>query len=61
MKKNHINILKLTPSNMVKTIRIDAIKPYKETPSEEMEGLGAHDLFSLFTANIIQEQVKFVR
>ena len=55
-------------SKVVKVLRklkIDAILPFKEKPSDELKGekkeMGASELFSLFTADIIKEDVEFVR
>jgi hypothetical protein len=52
---------------VLKTLKIDAIVPFKEKPSEELSNPGKKDemnatqLFSLFTADIIKEDVEFVR
>ncbi len=52
---------------MLKTLKIDAIVPFKEKPSVELSEPGkkgemnATQLFSLFTADIIKEDVEFVR
>ena len=57
-------------SKVVKALRklkIDAILPFREKPSDEVKGekketeMGASELFSLFTADIIKEDVQFVR
>lgn len=50
-----------TPSLMQKAARAGATMPYKQKPSGDVEGLAAHDLFALFTADIIQENVTFTR
>lgn len=52
---------------VLKTLKIDAIVPFKEKPSVELCGpdskgeMNASKLFSLFTADIIKEDVEFVR
>ena len=52
---------------VLKTLKIDAIVPFKEKPSEELSNPGkngemnATQLFSLFTADIIKEDAEFVR
>ena len=52
---------------VLKTLKIDAIVPFKEKPSLEMsdtgknEEMNASQLFSFFTADIIKEDIKFVR
>ena len=52
---------------VLKTIKIDAIVPFKEKPSVEISEptkkgeMNASQLFSLFTADIIKEDVEFVR
>jgi hypothetical protein len=55
-------------SKLVKALRklkSDAILPFKEKPSDEPKGkkneMEATELFSLFTADIIKEDVEFVR
>lgn len=55
-------------SKLVKALRklkSDAILPFKEKPSDEVKGkkneMEATELFSLFTADIIKEDVEFVR
>lgn len=55
-------------SKLVKALRklkSDAILPFKEKPSDEINGkkneMEATELFSLFTADIIKEDVEFVR
>ena len=60
------NIIKR--SKLVKVLRkvkIDAILPFKEKPSDELEGkkneMEATELFSLFTADIIKKDIEFVR
>ena len=48
-------------------VKMQSIKPFAEKPStdrdlvKKKEELGASDLFSLFTANIIREEVIFTR
>ena len=52
---------------VLKTLKIDAIVPFKEKPSEELsepgkkDAMNATQLFSFFTADIIKEDVEFVR
>ena len=49
---------------VLKTLKIDAIVPFKEKPSAELTDPNkkdASELFSLFTANIIKEDLEFVR
>jgi hypothetical protein len=49
---------------VLKTLKIDAIVPFKEKPSSELtdpNNKDASELFSLFTANIIKEDLEFVR
>ena len=53
-------------SKLVKALRklkIDAILPFKEKPSDKVAESKekASELFSLFTADIIKEDVEFVR
>jgi hypothetical protein len=53
-------------SKLVKALRklkIDAILPFKEKPSDKVveSKEKASELFSLFTADIIKEDVEFVR
>jgi len=61
MKKNHKKATKPYSVESQKNASTEAITPYKEKPSKAMEGLTAHDLFSLFTAEIIQENIEFTR
>ena len=46
-------------------MKIDQILPFKEKPSDDLKGkkneVGASELFSLFTADIIKEDIEFVR
>jgi arsenate reductase-like glutaredoxin family protein len=50
---------------VLKTLKIDAIVPFKEKPSdtakEKKDSLDASELFSFFTADIIKEDIEFVR
>ena len=52
---------------VLKTLKIDAIVPFKEKPSLEISEPGKNDeinasqLFSFFTADIIKENMEFVR
>ncbi len=57
-------------TSLIRIVKMDKIKPFKEKPSLEKElseedfkkdNLPATDLFSLFTANIIKEEVIFTR
>jgi hypothetical protein len=53
----------------IQRVSIESIQPFKERPSKEKEkdkvkeddDLCASDLFSLFTADIINEKVTFTR
>jgi hypothetical protein len=62
--------LKLIQETFTQTIRREGIFPFTERPCEEKRNMGqaapdnklhAADLFSLFTADIIREDVVFVR
>ena len=48
---------------VLKKLKIDAILPFKEKPSDEIKESKekASELFSLFTADIIKEDIEFVR
>ena len=52
---------------VLKTLKIDAIVPFKEKPSVELSDRGknnemnASQLFSFFTADIIKQDIEFVR
>lgn len=52
---------------LLDNVNMQSIKPFAEKPSADRdpikkdEQLGASDLFSLFTANIIREEVVFTR
>lgn len=52
---------------VLKKLKIDAILPFKEKPSAELsdpakkDEMNASQLFSLFTADIIKQDVEFVR
>ena len=52
---------------VLKTLKIDAIVPFKEKPALEISEPGkknemsASQLFSFFTADIIKEDIEFVR
>lgn len=56
-------------SKLIKVLRrlkIDAILPFKEKPSDELkygakDKMDASELFSTFTADIIKKDVDFVR
>ena len=53
-------------SKLIKVLRklkIDAILPFKEKPSDEVKESNdkASELFSMFTADIIKEDIQFVR
>jgi len=62
MKKT-IKRSKLTKA--LRKVKIDAILPFKEKPSDQLKGkkneMEASELFSLFTADIIKEDIEFVR
>ena len=69
-KKPIYNASKLT--SILKHVTISGILPFTEEPSEERKSdagdskesdgrIGASDLFSMFTANIIKEEVVFTR
>jgi hypothetical protein len=61
MKKNQLKYPKNIPSLIQRAARAGVTIPYKQKPSGDVEGLAAHDLFALFTADIIQENVTFTR
>ncbi len=51
---------------VLKTLKIDSIVPFKEKPSDtknegKTNALDASELFSLFTADIIKEDIIFIR
>ena len=49
---------------VLKKMKIDSILPFKEKPSAELSDPNkkdASELFSLFTADIIKEDIEFVR
>jgi hypothetical protein len=49
---------------VLKKLRIDSIVPFKEKPSSELADPNkkdASELFSFFTADIIKEDIEFVR
>lgn len=55
-------------ARFLKQLKLNGILPYKERPSTEHDedhkkkgNLGANDLFSIFTADIIKEDVMFTR
>ena len=57
---------KIKRSKLIKVLRklkIDAIVPFKEKPCDEIyeSKEKASELFSMFTANIIKEDIEFVR
>ena len=60
---------KIKRSKLVKvlrTLKIDSIAPFKEKPSDlinkdKKNEMDASELFSFFTADIIKEDVEFVR
>jgi len=64
MKKT-IKRSKLTKA--LRKLRIDSILPFKEKPSDDMmnkekkDEMDASELFSFFTADIIKEDIEFVR
>ena len=51
---------------VVRKLKIDSIHPFKEHPSDTInknakDEMGASELFSFFTADIIKEDVQFTR
>ena len=59
---------KIKRSKLIKVLRklkIDAIVPFKEKPCDEIKDqkdkFEASELFSMFTADIIKEDIEFVR
>ena len=51
---------------VLREVKIDSICPFKEKPSEKIDhdkktDLDASELFSFFTADIIKEDIEFVR
>jgi len=51
---------------VLKTLKIDSIVPFKEKPSDilnmgKKSDMDGSELFSFFTADIIKEDVEFVR
>lgn len=59
-------IKKTKRSKLIKVLRklkIDAIVPFKEKPADEVKVSNerASELFSIFTADIIKEDIMFVR
>jgi hypothetical protein len=48
---------------VLRTVKIDSILPFKEKPSDTLleSKERASELFSVFTANIIKEDMMFVR
>ena len=51
---------------VLKKLKIESIVPFKEKPAdvlnkEKTEDMNASELFSFFTADIIKEDVEFVR
>ena len=51
---------------VLRTLKIDAIVPFKEKPSDiiskdKKTDMDASELFSFFTADIIKEDIEFVR
>ena len=50
-------------AKVLRTLKIDAIVPFKEKPSDEVKVSNdkASELFCLFTADIIKEDIVFVR
>lgn len=61
MKKKTTKRSKLI--KVLRKLRIDAIVPFKEKPSDEIQESKekASELFSMFTADIIKEDIEFVR
>jgi hypothetical protein len=56
---------KILSKNISKPVREDGqgvIMPFQEQPDTDVSvRIGAHDLFSLFTANIIKKKTRFTR
>lgn len=53
-------------NKVLRKMKIDAILPFKEKPSDEVkvgdaDKIEASELFSLFTADIIKKDMEFVR
>jgi hypothetical protein len=50
---------------VLKHLKIDAILPFKEKPSDKIketkDKMDASDLFAIFTADIIKKDVEFIR
>ena len=61
MKKKTTKRSKLV--KVLRELKIDAIVPFKEKPSDKVEESKdrASELFSIFTADIIKEDIQFVR
>ena len=61
MKKRTTKRSKLI--KVLRKLKIDAIVPFKEKPSDEINESKekASELFSMFTADIIKEDIEFVR
>lgn len=61
MKKKTTKRSKLV--KVLRKLKIDAIVPFKEKPSDEIPESKdkASELFSMFTADIIKEDIEFVR
>ena len=64
MKKTIIKRSKLI--KVLRKLKIDAIVPFKERPCDEIKKeengkFEASELFSMFTADIIKEDIEFVR
>jgi hypothetical protein len=67
---NQMTLLKNKRTPKKETRLLDGILPFTERPSNQyvnekephpMDGLQASELFSLFTADIIKEEVTFIR
>lgn len=61
MKKKTTKRSKLI--KVLRKLKIDAIVPFKEKPSDKVEESKDRpsELFSMFTADIIKEDIQFVR
>ena len=48
---------------VLRTLKIEATLPFREKPSDEVKESNdkASELFSIFTANIIKQDIEFVR
>jgi hypothetical protein len=65
IRLNNKEMKKILSKNISKPVRDDVsttIFPFQEQPDTDVSArIGAHDLFSLFTANIIKKKTRFTR